>query len=158
MIHVFGYVGICAGCSRTIDYIIDTVSASHSLDPYLSTLKLDGKLMMVGIPAKPLSIHAFSLTSGKAPNSSSAFFLAFLFVCLFVCLLESSYCLRSSLGEKERDVFRNSPYSWQFEFVSIIQISKPKSKICISLEMAGSSTMVCWRKWDRRNQGDTGDA
>ncbi len=58
----------------TIDYIIDTVSASHPLDPYLSTLKLDGKLVMVGIPVKCLSIHALSLTSGKAPNSSSIFF------------------------------------------------------------------------------------
>jgi D-arabinose 1-dehydrogenase-like Zn-dependent alcohol dehydrogenase len=28
----------------SIDYIIDTVSASHPLDPYMSTLKLDGKL------------------------------------------------------------------------------------------------------------------
>jgi D-arabinose 1-dehydrogenase-like Zn-dependent alcohol dehydrogenase len=68
----------------TIDYIIDTVSATHPLDPYLSTLKLDGKLVMVGIPQKPVSIHAFSLTSGKAPNSSSTLF--YLFVCLFVCL------------------------------------------------------------------------
>ncbi|CAM6011001.1 unnamed protein product [Sphagnum balticum] len=49
----------------TVDYIIDTVSASHPLDPYLSTLKLDGKLVMVGIPVKPLSIHAFSLTSER---------------------------------------------------------------------------------------------
>ncbi len=87
----------------SIDYIIDTVSAAHPLDPYLSTLKLDGKLVMVGIPQKPLSIHAFSLTSGKAPNSSSTLF--YLFVCLFVCLFERRFFLRSSLREKERDVF-----------------------------------------------------
>ncbi|KAH8943557.1 hypothetical protein BDL97_13G058200 [Sphagnum fallax] len=49
----------------SIDYIIDTVSASHPLDPYLSTLKLDGKLVLVGIPEKPLSIHAFSLTAAR---------------------------------------------------------------------------------------------
>ncbi len=29
----------------TIDYIIDTVSASDPLDPHLSTLKLDDKLV-----------------------------------------------------------------------------------------------------------------
>jgi D-arabinose 1-dehydrogenase-like Zn-dependent alcohol dehydrogenase len=58
----------------TIDYIIDTISASHPLDLYLSTLKLDGKLVMVGIPVKSLSVHAFSLSSDKAPNSSSTFF------------------------------------------------------------------------------------
>ncbi len=79
MIHMYldMWVSVQAAAG-TIDYIIDTVSASHPLDPYLSTLKLDGKLVMVEIPEKPLSIHALTLTSGKAPNSS------FLFVCLFV--------------------------------------------------------------------------
>ncbi len=86
----------------SIDYIIDTVSAAHPLDLYLSTLKLDGKLVMVGIPEKPLSIHAFSLTSGKASNSSSTLFYLFVF---FVCLFERRFFLRNSLREKERDVF-----------------------------------------------------
>jgi len=83
MIHMYldMWVSVQAAAG-TIDYIIDTVSASHPLDPYLSTLKPDGKLVMMGIPEKPLSIHAFPLTSGKAPNSSSTFFKLF---CLFVC-------------------------------------------------------------------------
>jgi cinnamyl-alcohol dehydrogenase len=56
----------------SVDYIIDTVSAAHPLDPYLSTLKLDGKLVMVGIPEKPSSIHAFSLTSARRYVGGSA--------------------------------------------------------------------------------------
>jgi D-arabinose 1-dehydrogenase-like Zn-dependent alcohol dehydrogenase len=63
----------------SIDYIIDTVSASHPLDPYLSTLKLDGKLVLVGIPEKPLSIHAFSLTSGEVPKFFFHVFFSFSF-------------------------------------------------------------------------------
>jgi D-arabinose 1-dehydrogenase-like Zn-dependent alcohol dehydrogenase len=59
----------------SIDYIIDTVYASHPLDPYMSTLTLDGS--MVGILEKSL-IHAFSLLV-KSPNSSSMFSLAFIF-------------------------------------------------------------------------------
>ncbi len=81
MIHMYLDMWLSVqAAAGTIDYIIDTFSASHPLDPYLSTLKLDGKLVMVGILVKPLSIHAFSFTSGKAPNSSSTF-LSFLLVC-----------------------------------------------------------------------------
>jgi D-arabinose 1-dehydrogenase-like Zn-dependent alcohol dehydrogenase len=63
----------------SIDYIIDTVSASHPLDAYLSTLKLDGKLVLVGLPEKPLAIHAFSLTSGKVPKFLFHVFFRFSF-------------------------------------------------------------------------------
>jgi alcohol dehydrogenase (NADP+) len=39
--------------ARSLDVIIDTVSASHSLDTYLSLLKRDGTLVLVGAPEKP---------------------------------------------------------------------------------------------------------
>jgi uncharacterized zinc-type alcohol dehydrogenase-like protein len=35
---------------RSFDLIIDTVSASHNLDPYLGLLKRDGSLVLVGAP------------------------------------------------------------------------------------------------------------
>lgn len=35
---------------RSFDLIIDTVSAAHSLDPYLGLLKRDGSLVLVGAP------------------------------------------------------------------------------------------------------------
>ncbi|XP_022855403.1 8-hydroxygeraniol dehydrogenase-like [Olea europaea var. sylvestris] len=50
----------------TLDGIIDTVSAFHSLSPLLSLLKTDGKLIMVGAPNKPLEVPIFpDLLSGR---------------------------------------------------------------------------------------------
>ncbi|XP_076902804.1 mannitol dehydrogenase-like [Bidens hawaiensis] len=49
----------------TLDGIIDTVSANHPIPPLLSTLKPHGKLVLVGIPVKPLEIPAFSLIGGR---------------------------------------------------------------------------------------------
>ncbi|CAI9777917.1 unnamed protein product [Fraxinus pennsylvanica] len=53
------------GAAGTLDGIIDTVSAVHSLSPLLSLLKTDGKLIMVGAPAKPLEVPIFPLLSGR---------------------------------------------------------------------------------------------
>lgn len=40
--------------SRTsLDFIIDCVAAPHDLDPYLATLKTNGRLVLVGIPDSP---------------------------------------------------------------------------------------------------------
>lgn len=39
--------------SGTFDFILDTVSASHSLDPYLELLKRDATLCLVGLPEHP---------------------------------------------------------------------------------------------------------
>lgn len=39
--------------ANSFDFIIDTVAVSHSLDPYLELLKLDGTLCLVGAPAHP---------------------------------------------------------------------------------------------------------
>ncbi|MCI15843.1 putative mannitol dehydrogenase-like, partial [Trifolium medium] len=43
----------------TIDYIIDTISADHSVLPLLGLLKLNGKLVTVGLPSKPLELPVF---------------------------------------------------------------------------------------------------
>jgi uncharacterized zinc-type alcohol dehydrogenase-like protein len=45
----------------SFDFILDTVSADHDLNAYLSTLKLDGTMCMVGVPPNPQPVHAFSL-------------------------------------------------------------------------------------------------
>nr|QCD25588.1 cinnamyl alcohol dehydrogenase 8 [Asarum sieboldii] len=49
----------------TMDGIIDTVSAMHPLLPLLALLKLDGKLIMLGIPDKPLELPLFPLIMGR---------------------------------------------------------------------------------------------
>ncbi len=45
----------------SFDMILDTVSADHDLNAYLSLLKLDGSMVMVGVPPNPQPLHAFSL-------------------------------------------------------------------------------------------------
>jgi uncharacterized zinc-type alcohol dehydrogenase-like protein len=47
--------------SRSFDFLIDTVSASHDINAYLALLKRDGTLVMVGIPAEAVPVAAFSL-------------------------------------------------------------------------------------------------
>jgi uncharacterized zinc-type alcohol dehydrogenase-like protein len=46
---------------KSFDFIIDTVSAPHDLDAYLSLLKRDGTLVLVGASPDPLAVDAFSL-------------------------------------------------------------------------------------------------
>jgi uncharacterized zinc-type alcohol dehydrogenase-like protein len=43
------------------DFILDTVSAEHDLNMYLNLLKLNGAMVLVGVPEKPADVHAFSL-------------------------------------------------------------------------------------------------
>nr|GMC56833.1 8-hydroxygeraniol dehydrogenase-like [Ipomoea batatas] len=50
---------------NTLDGIIDTVSANHAVVPLLGLLKTNGKLVMVGIPEKPLDLPVFPLIMGR---------------------------------------------------------------------------------------------
>ncbi|KAK3231884.1 hypothetical protein Dsin_003765 [Dipteronia sinensis] len=50
---------------RTLDFILDTVSAQHSLGPILELLKVNGTLSMVGAPDKPVELPSFPLIFGK---------------------------------------------------------------------------------------------
>lgn len=45
----------------SFDLILDTASADHDINQYLAQLKLDGKLVLVGAPEKPLPVAAFNL-------------------------------------------------------------------------------------------------
>ncbi|KAL3739640.1 hypothetical protein ACJRO7_020973 [Eucalyptus globulus] len=49
----------------TMDGIIDTVSAVHSLLPLIGLLKNNGKLVMVGAPEKPLELPIMPLLLGR---------------------------------------------------------------------------------------------
>ncbi|KAK0599561.1 hypothetical protein LWI29_005663 [Acer saccharum] len=48
----------------TMDYIIDTIAAAHALAPLLSLLNINGKLVTVGLPEKPLELPIFPLIIG----------------------------------------------------------------------------------------------
>jgi uncharacterized zinc-type alcohol dehydrogenase-like protein len=48
-----------------LDIIIDTVSAKHDINAYLNLLNVDGSLVLVGLPAEPLTVGAFNLVKGR---------------------------------------------------------------------------------------------
>jgi uncharacterized zinc-type alcohol dehydrogenase-like protein len=42
-----------AAAAGTLNLIIDTVAASHDLDPYINTLRRDGSIVLLGVPPTP---------------------------------------------------------------------------------------------------------
>jgi alcohol dehydrogenase (NADP+) len=55
----------------TFDFILDCVSADHDVNLYLSLLKRDGTLCLVGAPENPLSVAAFALIPGRKAVAGS---------------------------------------------------------------------------------------
>jgi uncharacterized zinc-type alcohol dehydrogenase-like protein len=55
----------------TFDFILDAVSADHDINAYLDLLGVDGRLTLVGAPAKPLSVTAFGLLLRRRNLSGS---------------------------------------------------------------------------------------
>src|SRR5947208_13024276 len=56
----------------SFDFILDAVSADHDINAYLNLLGRDGNLTLVGAPAKPLCVAAFSLIARRRSFSGSA--------------------------------------------------------------------------------------
>ena len=55
----------------TFDFILDTVSAEHDFNVYLSLLRTNGIHICVGVPPNPASIAAFSLLGGRKSLAGS---------------------------------------------------------------------------------------
>ncbi len=55
----------------TFDFILDTVSAEHDFNLYLSLLRTNGVMICVGVPPKPAEIAAFSLLAGRKSLAGS---------------------------------------------------------------------------------------
>ena len=55
----------------TFDFILDTVSAEHDFNMYLSLLRTNGIHICVGVPPKPAEIAAFSLLGGRKSLAGS---------------------------------------------------------------------------------------
>jgi alcohol dehydrogenase (NADP+) len=56
----------------TFDFILDAVSAQHDINTYLSLLKLDGTLTLVGAPEHPLPVAVFNLLLPRRNFAGSA--------------------------------------------------------------------------------------
>jgi alcohol dehydrogenase (NADP+) len=55
----------------SLHFILDCVSASHDINAYLSLLKRDGSLTLVGAPEHPLPVAPFSLIPARKSFSGS---------------------------------------------------------------------------------------
>jgi uncharacterized zinc-type alcohol dehydrogenase-like protein len=55
----------------SFDLIINTVSADIDLNAYLSLLKTNGHMVLVGVPEKPMMIHPFPLIMGRRSLAGS---------------------------------------------------------------------------------------
>jgi uncharacterized zinc-type alcohol dehydrogenase-like protein len=54
-----------AALAGTFDFILDTVSAEHDMNLYLSLIKPRGQYTIVGVPEQPMSVSAFSVIAGN---------------------------------------------------------------------------------------------
>jgi uncharacterized zinc-type alcohol dehydrogenase-like protein len=54
------------------DLILDCVSADHDINAYLTLLKLDGTLTLVGAPPKPFPVSAFNMLMPRRSFAGSA--------------------------------------------------------------------------------------
>ncbi|XP_078169766.1 cinnamyl alcohol dehydrogenase 2 isoform X2 [Carex rostrata] len=60
-----------ATAADSLDYIIDTVPVNHPLEPYLSLLKLDGKLILTGVINEPLQFVSPMVMLGRKAITGS---------------------------------------------------------------------------------------
>ncbi|EMS51915.1 Cinnamyl alcohol dehydrogenase 7 [Triticum urartu] len=62
--EIAGVVTEMRPAAGTMHGIVNTASAAASLHPYLALLKPHGKMILLGIPDKPLQVSAFALIGG----------------------------------------------------------------------------------------------
>jgi uncharacterized zinc-type alcohol dehydrogenase-like protein len=56
---------------QSYDLILNTVSADLDLEPYLQLLKLDGTLVVIGLPGKPYAVNAGTLLGQRRSLAGS---------------------------------------------------------------------------------------
>jgi alcohol dehydrogenase (NADP+) len=60
-----------AAATGSFDIILNTISAQHDYGTYLGLLGLNGVMAVVGVPAEPVPVHAFSLIAGNKAIAGS---------------------------------------------------------------------------------------
>ncbi|MEO6722699.1 MAG: NAD(P)-dependent alcohol dehydrogenase [Ferruginibacter sp.] len=59
------------GLQGKFDFILNTISAQHDYNMYLNLLKVNGTMVVVGVPPKPSEVHAFSLIGKRKSLAGS---------------------------------------------------------------------------------------
>jgi uncharacterized zinc-type alcohol dehydrogenase-like protein len=62
---------VFAAHAKSFDVILNTVSAELDINKYVSLLKLDGTLVVIGLPGKPYAVHVGSLLDGRRSIAGS---------------------------------------------------------------------------------------
>ena len=57
--------------ARTFDLILNTVSAQIDINIYLATLKIDGTLVVIGLPGAPYPVQVGALLNGRKSLAGS---------------------------------------------------------------------------------------
>ncbi len=57
--------------ANSLHFILDAVSAQHDINAFISLLKVDGALVLVGAPMEPLPVQSFSLIFGRKSFAGS---------------------------------------------------------------------------------------
>jgi uncharacterized zinc-type alcohol dehydrogenase-like protein len=57
--------------AKSFDLILNTVSAELEIGDYLNLLKLDGTLVVIGLPGKPYEVHVGALLNGRRSIAGS---------------------------------------------------------------------------------------
>lgn len=57
--------------SRSFDLILNTVSAQIDINLYIATLKIDGTLVVIGLPGAPYPVHVGALLNGRKSLAGS---------------------------------------------------------------------------------------
>ncbi|HMM80862.1 MAG TPA: NAD(P)-dependent alcohol dehydrogenase [Pyrinomonadaceae bacterium] len=60
-----------APLTGTFNFILDTVSADHDVNPYINLLGVGGAMVVVGVPGMPNTVHNLSLIFGNKSLSGS---------------------------------------------------------------------------------------
>jgi alcohol dehydrogenase (NADP+) len=57
--------------TNRFDLVLDTISAPHDYDKYLGMVKVDGTMVLLGVPPQRTPVHAFSLIGGRKSLAGS---------------------------------------------------------------------------------------
>lgn len=72
--HEFGLTserGTFKRFAGRFDLVVDTASAPHEYDRQLGMLRVDGTMVLLGVPPAPTPVHAFSLIGGRRSLAGS---------------------------------------------------------------------------------------